>query len=317
MGETLLEKLRHKEPGIAAAFQNAMAGKKADARLDARGAGLIFRKAIDDHAISSKEAEALVLIIESGVLDDAARTQLLDELGGTDAENAVIKGTAHRLRSAAELAGFNKALELKVVKGITFWSPGTFSHYRPIHYLAIQEMVAAGKIPVFEHQTANLNRYAHLGLGAYDYILHQFDFYQDFQDHLLLIVHEATHAIQDWRNFAAALKFIETDAFIAEAVVKIDLNLDWFPWTHPTKAAVDSDAVKLVLDGKAQNGNAAWKKAYDDVVASVSVEGEYQKIKDSMIDMNEKSGPNQRDEMHKVLEALSKGKPSVKHQYEL
>src|SRR5262249_20755685 len=97
-----------------------MRGKPADARLDRGGAERVFKRAIQDKQITSREAEALVLLIESGVLDREAWSFLQAQLAGKDGEEALIRGTRKRLTSASELAGFNRALDLRTVKRINF-----------------------------------------------------------------------------------------------------------------------------------------------------------------------------------------------------
>lgn len=318
MGETLFHQLRGKDPGIAAEFQNAMAGKKPDAKLDIRGAERVFKKVIDDRTITSKEAEALVLIIDAGVLSPEAEKHLLNKLGESDSEEAIIRGTARRLTSDADLRDFNKALDLRFVQSITFWSPGTHIHYRPIHYLAIKQLVASGKIQVFELAAAGLNRLAHLGLGNYDHNSNRFNFYSRHLD-VDVVVHEATHAIQDWRDRSAATKFLEADAYIAEAVVRVDQDLDIGMLADQVKAAMESGAVDLVLDpGKAVQGNKPWEAAYQKVVESVVAGAQNPKDMDADVNMNERGGPEWY-EWHKVMGALNNkhAGPGKRHAYEL
>src|SRR5205814_5332804 len=79
------------------------------------------------------------------------------------------------------------------------------------------------------------------------------------QSHLVnIVVHEVTHAIQDWRDFdSKMIKHTEADAFIAGAVANRTLGQRAFKYTEPWDAA--HEAAELVNAGNAKPGNPAWQ----------------------------------------------------------
>ena len=87
---------------------------------------------------------------------------------------------------------------------------------------------------------------------------------------LSLIVHEATHTIQDWRDLVSTDKFTEADAYVAQAVSAMSSGKQYF-LEYP---ALET-AGRLALAGKGVAGNAEWSNAYDAVVRAVEADPLY------------------------------------------
>ena len=73
------------------------------------------------------------------------------------------------------------------------------------------------------------------------------------------VVHEATHAIRDWRDVRTRTHFNEADAYIA-ANTTLDEPFDGALQTAAFRAS------RFVIERKAQPGNKDWQKAYENVV---------------------------------------------------
>jgi hypothetical protein len=84
------------------------------------------------------------------------------------------------------------------------------------------------------------------------------------------IVHEVTHAIQDWEDVASLLHDEEADAHIAETVAHHSLQ-----GTFPTSDRVlfkdeAAAAARFVIAKQADQSNKDWIKAYQDLVKVVA-----------------------------------------------
>jgi hypothetical protein len=171
----------------------------------------------------------------------------------------------------AGLAPVYQALSNEVVSRIMFRSPGTGIAYAPFDYLGVRELVSSKRITVYQPKLGGLSRIS-MTDGVY---MSKFDrlFVYEFVNPLprtLTIVHEATHAIQDWKDVDGKRRDIEADAYIADRVAELTVRpiamLDY-----------DTDdpilvAAQMVLGKQAGDGNKDWLKAYkkaSDHVASV------------------------------------------------
>ena len=66
----------------------------------------------------------------------------------------------------------------------------------------------------------------------------------------MMIVHEATHAIQDWQDVAAKNKYIEADAYIAGAVADLAQGGNVVAAQTGLIYPAATSAAKLVLAGR-------------------------------------------------------------------
>src|SRR5262245_15795578 len=89
------------------------------------------------------------------------------------------------------------------------------------------------------------------------------------------VVHEATHAIQDWLDVEKENMYMECDAYIAQSVIYKTLRDRLQPGqTTPVGVAYDV-AADLVRSGNAKSLNKPWTDAYDKVLAAVTKDPRY------------------------------------------
>jgi hypothetical protein len=302
MSDALFAKLKDVEPNIANEYKAVVKGNVVGVEelkkiilkvVDAKGPG--------GSDISSAEAEALVLIIESGELSDTAKRALDGALRTKNVMQSIVSGTAVEIqKDDPELTAFHSIFAIKYTGKIKFYSKGTNLTYAPSHYQAIAQLVKEGKIKVVKVQDRGLS--ATIGADAlYVATRNTFFFFEhrgeaNYFSHAPNIVHEATHAVQDWFDVPSSVtvRFVEADAYIAQAVLDTD------PKTHKDLKA----AAKFVTDGKAIKGNQDWYDAYDAVLALVDRHPLYKDRKDDATDMVEQAGDEPK-EFARVLKALS------------
>jgi len=206
--------------------------------------------------ITEKQAEAIVALVRETGLDEGALDRIRFWV------NFAEKSLALDLRplvSADELLPINQSLA--TASKISFASPGTKMNYAPHDYMAIADLIQRQKIMVFQARMADLFVLTKDD-GEY---LSDFNmiFIYDKLDNLAFtstIVHECTHAIQDWLDIAMQRRFAEADAYIAGSAM---LGTRQFEGDLSDAAF---RASRFVIDRKAQSGNKDWQKAYDQVV---------------------------------------------------
>jgi hypothetical protein len=158
-----------------------------------------------------------------------------------------------------------------VVGKITFWSPGSGLTYTPLLYAAIKELIARQQIWVYEVAAGALRPYLNLG-GEYRSDINRLIVYTGPApvEMNILIVHECTHAIQDWLDLTNLHKeHAEADAYIAQTVAAHAQGQTKSTMDPPIGDVVD-EAAKVVIDGKANaGGDSEWISAYYKVVEAV------------------------------------------------
>ena len=300
MSDALYAKLKAVEPTVAEEYKAVV---KNDV-VDVEGLKKIILKIIAAKGpaggdISSKEAQALVLIIESGELSEKAKTQLLDALRQPQVMERVLNGSSVVLKNGeSELETFLSVFAIKHTGKIKFYSKGTNLTYSPSQYQAIAQLVKDGKISVVKIMDAGLSAQAGVDAvysaesNAFLFPEHKGEAFFSMPSE---IVHEATHAVQDWFDVNSTVRFVEADAYVAQAVAE----------TNPKLRKELKAAAKFVTDGTAVKGNKAWYDAYDAVVAMVDVHPNYKDRKDDDTKKMIEKAANEPKEFQKVLNALS------------
>lgn len=309
---TLYQDLQKLDKNLAKEFQEVMKDKTT---MDDAGARQLFAKVLDDDVIMDAESKGLVMIIDSGVLSKGAIKALSADLQTAKALNALVKGGVKELKTGdQELNQFYDAFALTAK--IQFWSPGTKHQYLPVHYEVIRQAVVAGAaappgtkgfMRVFQVQDNQLSKKLKGGLKA-TYLWDDNVFLLFYGDKTV-VVHESTHAIQDLFDLAADRRFIEADGYIAQGAAQYAQGGPFLSQAGIIqKMAV---AAPLVIDGKATQGNKNWITAYNDVLAEVEKDRSLTQGQDpkGLVDMKEKSGPNEKDVMLAALKYIA-GKPS-------
>jgi hypothetical protein len=182
-------------------------------------------------------------------------------------------GSAKQLFTHDELREFGIATGMAHVGKINFVSPRSGFTYTPDLYMGVRGLVAKGQVKVYEVDAAALQSRG----GVYHSDLNRLVIYKGLDSliTLTLIVHEATHTIQDWLDRVSLHKYTEADAYVAQAVAAMSSGKQYF-LEYP---ALET-AGRLVLARKGVAGNAEWTKAYDAVVRAVEADPLYAKTKD-------------------------------------
>jgi hypothetical protein len=299
------EELRNLDPGVANRWRARSHGNR-NFVLDGPDVEAIVRPMIHNLGlITQRKAAALM--------------KLVVELQFTPAGMAVFKiwlafaQSDGRMEIAAEpltdLTPIYNCLGMGTLASINFVSPGTGLTYAPGRYLAIRRLIELGKITVLEVKLSGLEQKADLPVKAnYRTDKNQLYVYQSQTpvQRIVAVVHECTHAIQDWQNVRSMMRFTEADAFIAGTVVDIARGTDTLAFTNliTQKAVV---AARQVLDGPAVLTNASWTSAYTGVVNAIENSEEYREAaNDPMITRQSGEGNEESDEMDVIVTAIEK-----------
>jgi hypothetical protein len=300
VSEALYEKLKRAEPTVAEAYKAAVKGNE----IDIAALKAIMLKIVDPNGpkggdISPEEAEALVLIIDSGELKPGTKTALLEALSKNRAFESILNGSGVELKpDDKELTSFHSVFAIKYTGNLKFYSKGTNLTYSPMQYQAVAQLVKDGKIKVVKVMDHGLS--ARSGADCmYVAPINTFFFFQhageaDYFSHAPTIVHEATHAVQDWFDVPAEVttRFVEADAYIAQATVDPNMQAD-----AKLKAAAD-----FVRKGTATKGNKAWEGAYEAVAGLIDKHPLYKARAADPVKMAE--GKDEKTEFEKVIKAL-------------
>ena len=312
MGSQLYDELAKLDRGIANRWRirakDNPAYKLKDVDIDD-----IFAPLINDTGISELEAAALHKLTTSAAWEESGR-DLLRLLIRLSVQKHMFQRAGDVLVSRDELADVSAALG--ATGKIMFRSPGTRFLYRPAHYAAINELIVNKfKIYVFKVQMRGLDQFAQLHVaGEYRAEANHFYVYEGAtkEETRITIVHEATHAIQDWQDVTKGKnKHVEADAYIAGAIA--DIQQRGGNAGTPTKTGKIFDpalkAAQLVWDWKAKDSNPDWIAAYNAVVADIETERAYQPTNEAKYQVREPGeGSSERDQMDDILKALAKGK---------
>ena len=259
------------DQGIADRWRTAT-GDSMRVAIDDRKLEAIMSPVLDAGKISGGEAKAIKHLFLKGTFARGTATYLIAMVRAAADNDFFFRGAATPLLTTAELRGVNNALAWDKVGKIEFTSPRSGIMYQAQSYSAIKELIARRKIAVFQVDTGGLNAFTEVGLssGAYRSNSNHVILYDGLTpvEQVTTIVHEVTHAIQDWQDQTRKLvKFVEADAFIAGAVADRIQGPDQkaFRGVKPFDAAFE--AAKLVFEGKGvmTPPSKAWKDAYDKV----------------------------------------------------
>jgi hypothetical protein len=205
------------------------------------------------------------------------------------------------LVTADELAPVHQALA--IAASFSFSSPGTRLNYAPHHYVGISDLIKKSKISVFQAQMSDLGvltkdegiYYSNSNiLIVYDKL--------DNAAFTATVVHETTHAVQDWLDVRTQRRFSEADAYIAQAA-----TMDKLLFSGDLSGAAFR-ASRFILDRKAVVSNKAWNDAYSKVVKA------YDKTHTDGGDLqtNKASGESESAEYQLILDAVDKSAQDVR-----
>jgi hypothetical protein len=274
--EEFKKKLEQLDKGMADAWKKETGGTL-KAEINEVRVSRILGWAFSAKKITAPQAEAIRLFWDNANQRFTRRASVLFYMliEGAYASDFFFAGSAAQLASADQIKQFRAVMTSNTGK-IKFTSPGTRITYSPDQYLAIAQLVADGKITVFDVDAAALNSLS----GTYESGIDRLIIYKGFGPSLMkwTIVHEVTHAIQDWQDIVSKVKFTEADAFIAAAMTGVGANGVIAP-DAVIEFPEEKAAAGLVFDGKAVLSNKDWTKAYAAVVKAVEKSGRYSRIK--------------------------------------
>jgi hypothetical protein len=280
----------------------------------------ILEAALDNYAISQKEEEALMIILASqSQWETGAKEYMIDQI----VRNVESLWSSDPIDDEAPtLLQHTSQLDF-VGEGENH--RGTGYHYTTLDYQIISGLIRQGNIGAWE--VAVDRSYLRTPAGQRG----AWGFYEQDTDDIYIVsglgardrqasfAHEATHAIQDFRNIpnnGTVAKFVETDGYITQAFVALKLNL---PFTGSPKRPEDVacrekprlGAARMLLT-PVRSRSKAWKsdfkKAYDEVVdAFVALPGS---APDEVIDMlgSKKSQKREKALVKKMLKVLKSKK---------
>ncbi len=274
MSSELYTKLRRLDRGIAAAYKSAV-GSSYRGSISKREARVIFNKAVDNERISTKEAKALVLIIDDARFGTDAKEYLIKKLKTSAAKEALRDGSGKLLLASSELAKLNNALK-QFTNKINFKSPGSNIRYTPRDYSVIKYLINEHWLFVYELKDSGLHKRTKTGKGVYFSSSDELYLVAGLgsKSYASMTVHEVTHAIQDWRDIRSKVKYIEADAYVAQAVANHTMGRSISEGNKPWQVAYHG-AGKMVYENRDGSRNQAWKDAYQDLVQAVEGHGLY------------------------------------------
>lgn len=246
--------------------------------------------ALGRKGISEKQAQAIVKMLHEAKISQGGMDRMRFLIGAAQDASAL---DMTQVTTDEDLSRIIKALSLGAT--FSFTSPGTNIAYAPHHYWGIAKLISQHKITVFQAHISDLWK-----------LTKEESDYRSDHNYLLLyllpgdsiwtsiIIHEATHAIQDWLDATRQRRHIEADAYIAEAATMRESLIGGSLREAAFRAS------RFVVDGKAMPRNKDWQKAYDKVVAAY--EDSLGSSRD-LITENEVGG-TESSEYQKILDAI-------------
>lgn len=224
-----------------------------------------------DRQFSENQAKAIVLLLDK--MDSAAKDQFILYLNIADTNDLLFqKGVMKRLRTPDELKRVTDFVTTSVSR-ISWVSPGSKFGYFALQYTAIVELIKDKKIGLIEEMDGGLVNAsgAALNFGSYGLQSNSLRVANSPSDasKRSTIVHELTHAIQDWYDLDINILAAETDAAICGAVAEHASG------QRAQKGIVLFDkafaAAAFVFQNKTAAGHTPWTDAYTAVEEQVKL----------------------------------------------
>jgi hypothetical protein len=299
VGKTLYDELVVLDANLAR-YYRYLKERHPHRKLNKKEAHEIFAGGLmDGDEITANEAKALALLIKNDQFDRAALKYLKKEAMDIETAYALAKGGGAKPLHGDQLKKFDAALGMHIVGGIHFTNPQTGSSYNPCAYQVVKELVHQDEIRVYEFPHGKLD-------GGYNQFINVLVIYNDTdrKEKIDTIVHEMTHAIQDWRDINLPVEHAEADAYIAGSVAFDKVGGTRAKGgTGPAEVAFN-EALPLIKAGKANSlKNHDWIKAHHKVVDAIKNDPNYS---GGSYRFKEKKGkgPSERSRMLEVWKAI-------------
>jgi hypothetical protein len=286
-----LKDLTALDPGIAERWTKTTGGKLSKT-IDVNEVDKIFLILVKGKGmpITAKQAQALKLfwLHTFGKFTKPAAGLFYAMIGNAYDRELFVSA---QLKTDPELKDYYGAIGAHAGK-ISFVSPGTGLTYSPDAYLAMKQLITDGKITVFEADAAFLSFVG----GRYFSNSNRLFLYKTSTpaDKPWAIMHELTHAIQDWNDVISKIKFTEADAFIAMTAAALGVNEATYEAMK--EFPEQKNAAEIVLAKKAELKNADWIKAYKALVKAIESGVDYGDIANNKFDSKrgEKGTPEKK-----------------------
>ena len=241
---------------------------------------LVYDPDNKDNLIDERDADALIILIDNAKFAE----DVLDNLGGLIQADpsGLIAGTGRRLTTATELQEVKSALSLMSSQKFSFWSPGSKITYTPNLYVVVGDLIDQQKIEIIEVKDHGLMRRTG-GKGVYNFEKNTLTLFEEpAVERANTIVHECTHAIQDWYSDKTYNNnMLEADGFIAGAIIDIvngrPAATGADASTMAYKAAKDfvltGQATEFVVKNGSRVENSAWGRSYNTVKRWLALNG--------------------------------------------
>lgn len=236
---TLYDELKALDPGVADAFAlNAFSPE-----LSIFSARRIVDRVTADKDLNLAESKALIHLMKNGKFEAGA----LEAMAAKVHEKLQEFG---KPLTGADLEPVRRALSIRIVADIHFVSPLTSVPYTPEHYLSILRLIEKGRIQVTKVDLGIWPEMIGQDHGFYDLQPNHLYLFSGFtwQQELNTIVHEVTHAIQDWQDKVAVSQYMEADAYLAAAVADYKLKIKPNAYAVGKPERVALEAVTRMLD---------------------------------------------------------------------
>jgi hypothetical protein len=189
------------------------------------------------------------------------------------------------------------------VSRIMFKSPGTNISYAPFDYVAVGQLILNRDVQVFISKTGGLSTLSSVS-GAYFHARNCLMLYgMNPRDRRRDLVHEGTHVIQDWEDVTSLAHHNESDAFIAQAIAELTLEPDATDDEDGDVSKKAFAAARMVINKTATDSNAAWQRAYTDVVSAVGNRYRKYGMRENMIEDEE--GTSERTRYQELLQKIT------------
>ena len=282
-------------------------------RLGPKDAEVILDPLIKPNAtISEKQTQAIAKMVLDGewTNEGLATIQVYIKVG---VQLGFFQNGGDVLVTPDEFRPVTHALGAGMTGKIAFKSPGSNFSYVPGHYQAIYDLVSKSKIFVLEVRLHSLEKFARVQtMGQYRSDSNYLYIFagRTLAETAMTIVHEVTHAIQDWQDVSAKNKYVEADAFIAGAVADLSQGGKGTEVQVGKIYTPAMEAAKLVVAGKASAGDTSWTDAYTAVVKDLEKDDTYKKTNEDMYEGTATGeGTREKDQMNVILAAIAKKTP--------
>ena len=190
--------------------------------------------------------------------------------------------------------------------------------YTPLLYEGVLDLITRkdSEVTVKEVHAAGLNVCSRCSekksqLGVYVGNVNELTIYTGMSpaERTVLVVHEATHVIQDWSDKLMSHFHAEADAYLAAGIVALGMGADVFKQTNRYGGLLET-AAGIASRGNGTADNKTWTESYNDLVNVISQDPIYKAKKGVRFVPNEPKrakGP-EAVEWQKTLDKLKSAK---------